>query len=121
EGPRSKDGPCVSSYFFAVAPGASFGASSDFTFATFTVPFACVKFQLFELSLGLNAVSIVMVCTSCGCSRPLIAARLLATTVPPLSYQVSVTCRRAMGASDAFLTLIVVWTMFLPGRGFVDG
>src|SRR5258705_13868973 len=48
-------------------------------------------------------------------------ARLLATMAPPLSYQVSVTCRRAIGAAEEFRTLIVVWTMLFPARALVAG
>src|SRR4051812_26808429 len=40
---------------------------------------------------------------------------------PLLSYQVSVTDRRAIGALEALRTLIVVCTLFWPGIAFVTG
>ena len=48
-------------------------------------------------------------------------ARPVLTIGPSLPYQVSVTWSRAIGASEAFLTLIVVCTMLLPCSGLVAG
>src|SRR3954463_9725624 len=62
-----------------------------------------------------------MVWISPGCSRPLIVLLPPATIAPPLSYHVSVTDSRAIGALDALRTLIVVWTLFCPASALVTG